>query len=153
MIPIPTETKNKREMKKKIGDFVVESILESVSERTSPVSGARYWKKKLSKPYKKIKAKIAIPTANMELHGKMLDSLVFKQRKDAIEVGIFKFKEAQKSDNHNKFSSASKKTKVPERQFIPRPGQKFKKPIMTGINDMLQRNIVQETEGDEENDD
>lgn len=123
-----------------IGTFIVESILDRVSRSQSPVSGLGNFKK-LSKKYAAFKAnESSSPIANMELNGDMLDSLTFEKKRNGIEIGIFDELEAQKADNHNKFSAASKRTNVPARKFIPnkKEGETFnKKDILAGIAEIL----------------
>lgn len=99
------------------------------------------WKNSLSKKYKKYKANFSSDlTANMELHGDMLDALKYKTKGGVVEVGIFDYDQAQKADNHNKFSSASKTTALPKRQFIPNEeeGQTFKRDIIQEIERILE---------------
>ena len=72
----------------------------------------------------------------------MLDSLEFRQRPDGIEVGIFNRKQALKADNHNKFSSKSKRTALPARKFIPNEteGEKFRQTINKEVNQIIEEN-------------
>ncbi len=129
--------KNKTQIKNEVGTYIIEEILSNVSKGKSPVDG-QSWKASLSPKYAKQKSKISSATiANMELHGDMLDSLEFKKRSDGVEVGIFDYEQAQKADNHNKFSSSSMKTKVPKRQFIPKDRQRFKAEIMREVNRII----------------
>ena len=109
--------------------MLTDIILENTSKLKSSVKGGK-WKKTLSPGYKKIKSKVAPGVPNMELTGDMLDALMFKPYRDGIEIGVFDTEEAKKADNHNKFTAKSRKTKVPERQFIPRKGQQFKPDIL-----------------------
>lgn len=109
----------KKQTLEEVGQYLVEQILESVSRSKTTVQGGVY-KSGLSTPYKKVKREQSSSvTANMELTGDMLNALTFQVKGNKVEVGIFDEDEAQKADNHNKFSSASKTTKVPQRQFIP----------------------------------
>lgn len=132
---------NPRDVKREIGNFLVEQILSDVGESKSPVSGRSFVK--LNKKYQEFKKEFsssAIP--NLELHGDMLDSLTFKDIGGGkIEVGIFDKTEAQKADNHNKFSSASEGTKVPKRQFIPKPNESFRPAIRKEIKDIIDQAI------------
>lgn len=127
----------KREALEEIGEFLIQEILSSVGGAKSPIKGGAY-KATLSKSYKAIKKKISGSTkANMELFGDMLDALDFRitpQKK--IEVGFLEGSDQtqiDKADNHNKFSSAAKRTKLPAREFIPKKGQVFKKTITKEI--------------------
>jgi len=122
-------------IKNDVGEMLVDLILESCSEQRTPVSGGK-WKANLSPEYKKIKEKIAPGVPNLELTGKMLDALKFKKYRDGVEVGLFKdagVTNLLKSQNHNKWNSTAHKSKTPERQFIPRKDQKFKKEILTEL--------------------
>jgi len=112
--------------------MLIDLILENTAKLKSSVSGGK-WKKTLSPEYKKQKKKVAPGIPNMELTGDMLDALTFKPYRDGVEVGVFDREEALKAENHNKFTARSRKTKVPERQFIPRKDQKFKKEILTEL--------------------
>jgi hypothetical protein len=125
------DTAQKEEIKEEIAEYIYDSILKDTSEQKSAVTGKKF--KALSKDYKKIKSKIALGVANLELTGDMLNALEYKTYRDGIEIGIFDPDEAQKSDNHNKFSAKSRKTKVPERQFIPRQGETFRAGIIKEV--------------------
>lgn len=131
----------KEEVKREIGNFVKESILDRVGDGKSPVSGGA-WKRSLSPEYKKQKAKKSSVTfANLELKGDMLDSLDFRPKKDAVEVGIYgDTLQDKKAYNHNTGDT------LPTRRFIPRPGEKFKRDIESEI-----RGIVKQYYSDESN--
>ena len=111
---------------------MVNSILDYVGEAKSPVSGGKY-KAKLSPEYAKEKG---TTLANLDLNGDMLSSLEFvplslTKDKIVLEVGIFDEDQAIKSYNHNKGDT------LPQRQFIPDKGEKFKKDILNGLEDIL----------------
>jgi len=119
-------------VKKEIGDYVVDEILEAVSRGSSPVNGLGSFKR-LNKDYAKDQ-KGGNTTANLDLFGDMLDSLTFKNTAKGIEVGIFKSSEVPKADGHNNFSG---KSTLPLRRFIPKDGEDFKKQIEDGIKDIV----------------
>ena len=73
----------------------------------------------------------------MKLEGDMLSALEARPYRDGVEVGVFDEDEAKKADNHNKFSAKSKRTPVPERNFIPRKDKNFKKDITDGIKEII----------------
>lgn len=128
---------DQNKFKKAVGDYIVEQILEDVSQSKSPVTGRQFVK--LSKEYKQYKKKISSsPVANMELFGDMLDSLKFKSTASEIEIGIFDKKQALKADNHNKFSTESLTTAVPRRPFIPNSdnGEQFRPAIRKEIDNI-----------------
>jgi hypothetical protein len=126
----------KAETLEEVGEFIVTSILDNVGSAKSPVHKGKY-KKSLSPDYKKLKSAISgNSTANMELYGDMLDALEFKitDQEGILEVGYFEESgQVAKADNHNKFSAKSKKTKLPYRQHIPRPNERFKDDIMSEV--------------------
>ena len=131
-----TDKKITKQLTNEVGQYLVEQILDDVSQSKSPVNGQRFVG--LTKEYKNIKKNYSSSTApNMELTGDLLDSLIFKSKGSKIEVGIFDFDQAQKADNHNKFSGASKKTSVPKRQFIPYEDQRFRKGIERSIIEIV----------------
>lgn len=131
---------DKQEAINEVGNFLVEKILEDVSQQKSPVQGEPSRWRSLSKKYRKEKGKVASPIANMELTGAMLDQLEFRPGARSLEIGIFDTTQAQKADNHNKFSAASKKTPVPPRKFIPNKKEKktFKRDIINQVDNILE---------------
>jgi len=121
-----------------VGTYLVEQILENCGRAQTSVANGK-WKQKLSDAYLRRKQKESSSSApNMELTGAMLDALEFKVSGNTVEVGIFDQYEAQKADNHNKFSAASQPTKVPQRQFIPRKNEQFKRDIMNEVNQIIE---------------
>ena len=130
----------REEVKEEIREYLIDTILDYVSKAKSPVKGGKW--KALSPEYKKFKAKESGSTkANMELYGDMLDDLdvTFKGNKADIGFG----KEASetsklKAENHNKFTKRARSTKLPERNFIPRKDQDFKKEIMEDIKSIIE---------------
>ena len=133
---VPRERRT--QVKDEIGQLVVESILEDVSLGRSPVKGQGKFKR-LSKEYAD-REKGGDTNPNLDLFGDMLDSLTYKRTRDGIEVGIFASSEVPKADNHNKFSSESKTTPVPKRQFIPKENQTFKRGIESSIKRTISDN-------------
>jgi len=143
---------DKEAAKEEISEYIVDTILDYVSKGESPVSGGKW--SELSPEYKKIKAKISGSSkANMELFGDMLDDLSAEFSGNRLKVGFGKDADELsklKAENHNKFTARSKKKsaktkkyKVPERNFIPRKTQSFKKEIMRDIS-----NIINDFRGD-----
>lgn len=129
---------DRRDALEEVGEYIIQSILEHVGDAKSPVEGGIY-KRSLDDEYKDEKKKVSSNlTANMEASGEMLDSLEYKvDTSGVIEFGYFDKDQAQKADNHNKFSPESKKTKLPPRQHIPRKNENLKRDIMKEIHDIL----------------
>lgn len=137
--------KERERVKKEIGNYIIEKTLDDVGDQKSPVTGRTF--KALSKKYKEFKKSKASPVPNLELTGKMLDSFKFKKTTSGIEIGIFNNKEAQKADNHNKFSSKSLRTKVPPRKFIPKNGRDtYSKEITNGVAKIIKEFQVKNEE-------
>lgn len=143
LVGIPAPKGKKIEAKAAISEFILEEVLNYVGQGRSPVSGGK-WKRGLSPEYKKQKAKYSSALfANMELHGDMLDALeVVQNPKGKLELRV-KGREADKADGHNNHTGRSS---LPPREFIPKEGQTFKKPILDGI-----KRIAQEFLDDAEN--
>jgi hypothetical protein len=140
--------KSQARLKKEIGNYIVEQTLQDVGDTKSPVTARPF--RALSKKYKDYKKGLASPVPNLELKGKMLNQLKFKSTKTGIEIGIFDKKQAQKADNHNKFSGKSLKTKVPARKFIPKNGRdQYKKEIRKEVANIIKEFQVEETKKEE----
>src|SRR5438270_9442375 len=102
-------------IKRDIGDYLVEQVLQTVSQQESPVEGEGW--PALSKSYaKEKKAEVGNSDANMELTGRMLDSLTYRSTDNGIELGFFD-SQAAKADGHNKFSG--EENNIPQRRFLP----------------------------------
>lgn len=124
----------KSDIKKEVGDFVKVSILDYVGEGKSPVSGRAF--KRLDKDYAEHdKGGRTLP--NLELNGDMLSSLDFKETAKGIEIGIFDSGQAPKAFNHNTGDT------LPKRQFIPEPKQNFVGEIEKGINELINKRLLQ----------
>jgi len=129
----------KIELQSRVASFLVDAILRDTANMRSAVDGRR-WKdlkrydivdgKKVPARYPIEKSKVAVAKANLELTGAMLDSLNGRLTEEGVEVGIFDYDEAQKADNHCKFSAESETTALPKRQFIPKEGEGFRAGIM-----------------------
>lgn len=129
----------KQEAKEQVADYLEDTILDYLSQGISPVTGKPFIG--LSKNYKKIKAKISGSTKpNMELHGDMLDDFEVRIKGNEVSFGFHTDahdKSKLKAENHNKFTVRSRKTKLPERRFIPYKDQKLHKDIMQDIAEII----------------
>lgn len=133
---INIKQQDKGEALEQIGDFVLDQVLEAVSEGRSPVKFQR-WKKELTEDYASRKSEVSSEgIANMELFGDMLDAVkvrIFDRNKLALEITG---KQAEKADGHNKLTGRTNKTLQTKRRFIPGAKQTFKGDIMQGIRDI-----------------
>lgn len=122
-----------------VAEYVKDQVLLNCGEGRSPVSGGQ-WKRTLSPEYKKRKVDEGGSNfANLELSGDMLDALdVVNGRGSKLRLQVEGSEEAAKADGHNNFSG---KSPLPPRQFIPnaKKGQTFKREILNGIRDILER--------------
>lgn len=129
----------KADAKEEIKSYIVDTILDYVSKAKSPVKDGKW--SPLSKEYKKIKSEISGSSkANMDLYGDMLDDLDAEFIGNTLKVGFGKDASdlsKLKAENHNKFTKRSQKTKLPERNFIPREDQEFKQNIMRDIKSII----------------
>jgi hypothetical protein len=124
----------KSQVKNEVGELLIEEIINSVAGGVSPVDGSSF--KTLTKKYADImKGGDRFP--NLELDGDMLSAITFEELDDGVEIGIFDPNEVPKADNHNKFSSESKRTSVPKRQFIPKGKENFVEEIMERIENII----------------
>jgi len=126
--------------KEEVAEYIVDTILDRVSSQSSPVSKGKF-KPSLSKDYKKIKTKQGGSSKpNLELTGDMLDSIDARFKGSTLSVGIHKDAgelNMLKAENHNKFTKRANKTSLPERKFIPKKGENFKREIMRDIKDII----------------
>jgi hypothetical protein len=135
--------RNRRaEAKAEVAEFIEDTILEYVSRGLSPVDGEGKKFKQLSKDYKKVKGKISGSSKpNMELFGDMLDDFTSKADRGASVsfgyMGDASEESKLKADNHNKWTSKAKKTKVPKRRHVPGSEQTLRPEIMGEIDDIL----------------
>jgi hypothetical protein len=127
----------KESLLEEIGQTLVDSVLQSLASSKTPISGGGY-KSFLSPAYAAFKREYgAGSSANLDLTGSMLDSLSFKAKGDVIEIGVFG-SEAPKADGHNNFSGDSK---LPQRQFLPKEGQRFKRDIDGVVKSIIKDSI------------
>lgn len=119
---VSLDSDTKDQIRKDVGDFLIEKITEYASVQESPISGGK-WKASLSKDYAKKKEElIGNSDANLELTGDMLSALTWDETKNGIMIGLIG-EQAGKADGHNNFSGESK---IPTRQFLPDVGDEFK---------------------------
>lgn len=118
-----------------VAEFVKTEVLAYVAESKSPVAGGSF-KKSLSKEYKKRKQEQGgSSVADLELDGDLLNALevtVKSGRKLSLQIVG---EEAPKADGHNNHSGRSE---LPERIFIPKKEQTFKRDIVQGVKRILE---------------
>ena len=144
-IPNLKKIKNKEdreEAKSEIAEYLEDTILSHVAKGKSPVSKKGNFKAlKLGSDYRKLKkAEAGSTKPNLEFTGEMLDEFEVRETRDGVSFGFHSDSSEDsrnKADNHNKFSSKSKNTKVPERRFIPTKKENLKRNIMTDINNII----------------
>lgn len=141
-IDVPQD--RRREAAEEVASYVRDSVLSFVGEGKSPVKGG-HWKKSLSPDYKHEKKEFSsVLFANMEESGDMLDALetvVAGNGRVSLEIDG---KEGDKADGHNNFSG---KSKLPLREFIPKPKQTFRDEIWDGVRDILSE-FARDSSGD-----
>lgn len=121
------------DVKREIGEYLIEQILASTSEQRSPIAGYGRFAP-LSKKYKEKKeesGRSGVP--NLDFDGDMLGSLEYELTEEGIEIGVFG-SEAPKADGHNDFSGASE---LPLRRFLPDVGESFRKDISQEIEAII----------------
>lgn len=127
------------EIKKEVGQYLVEQVLLNVSKAKTPVEGEGW--PALSPKYKERKVQLGgVPKANMELNGDLLDSLSTQETDKGIEIGFFD-DQAWKADGHLKFSG--EKNKTPKRRFLPGKGQHFYSDIENEVSKIIADKIAE----------
>jgi hypothetical protein len=138
------EIKNRQDLKRKVGDFIKESVLDAVGGASSPLEGGDWpalGSTSKSGSYKKFKKGKGAVKANMELSGDMLDAYDYKLTTEGVELGVFGKKQGEKADGHNKLTGRSNPT--PKRRFIPGDKDKFNETITEGIESLVAEHIVE----------
>lgn len=119
---------------KELEDFVKVEILDFATSGQSPVAGHRKFKQ-LTKEYAK-REKGGRRLANLTLTGDMLDDLDTKIRGNRITVGI-RGEEGDKAEGHNQLKDGH--DFLPIRRFIPDTKEIFKKQIISGMQEIIDR--------------
>jgi len=131
LIGIPK--KDHKSILAEVGELLVEQTLTNLADSKSPVSGAPY-KKTLSKDYgKKKEAETGSKAANLDLTGDMINSIDFEIDGDTLLLGVFG-DDAPKADGHNNLSG---KSDLPERRFLPKKGESYKREISSLIEEVI----------------
>lgn len=145
-VPIPDgiTAKDKKEFLNRVGDYLVNSMLDKIAEGVSPVAGEGAFKK-VKKEYAD-EEKGGNRTSNMDEHGDMLNALTYKIVGNKLEIGIFDSAQAVKSYAHNTGFKGhpTLEGKAPKRQFIPDKGQKLTADILAGIGDITDEYIYED---------
>lgn len=128
----------KNAIRREAKEFLVNQTLNSLSSQQSPVKGAPY-DTTLTKKYKAMKSADGRGTsANLEFKGDLHASLKGRSSEDGILLGHFN-KQAAKADGHNNLSGDSE---LPERRYLPKPSEQYKKPIQTGLEQIVANEIA-----------
>lgn len=137
---------DKKQLREEIGEILVEEILASVADRNTPIQGAPAFKK-LSKEYKKFKLEeTGSGEPNLDLTGDLISSIDYKVEGNSLKLGVFDPENAGKADGHNNFSG---KSNLPERRFLPKEGETFKKSIRDLIAETVENYKADAAELDE----
>jgi len=137
-------TSKHAQVKKEVGDFVINEIIEHLDRGVSPV--AKLGKFAALDPKYAKAEKGGRRVANLQLEGDLLDAIQHTSRgnklKDSVRIFVEK-NETDKADGHNQLTSKAKawakKKGFPKRRFIPDGRQKFNKDIKDGIDDIINR--------------
>lgn len=121
---------DKKDALREIGEYLVEQTLVNAAESNSIVRGENIPALK-DKNYKALKKlEVGNTKANLELTGRLLDSVDYKLISDSeLKIGVFG-KEAPKADGHNNFSG---KSLLPQRRIFPGKDQGYIKSVNNEI--------------------
>lgn len=133
-----------KELKNKVGRYLLEQIKKDSERGISSESGKK-WKTSLDPQYAKRKqSKGGAGKADLRLTGDMVSSLTAKNKRNGVETGVYKSKEADKADGHCNHSG---KSKLPLRRFVPLV--RFRKGIRENVKKIIEEFIDQESKNDE----
>jgi hypothetical protein len=140
-IDAPLPRRARKDLNEKLGRYLIEQTLLTVSSEASPVAGEA-WPELAKGPYRKRKMReVGNENANMELEGDMLDALDTRADDEGIEIGFWG-SEAWKADGHNKLSGEP--GTAPRRRFLPGEGQEYSPEIMDGLERIIEDAMVEE---------
>lgn len=117
-------------------EFLKETMLDYIGEGKSPVQGGR-WVRSLSPEYKKKKMEESgVNFSNLELTGGFLDNLKVDVSGSKIVIDV-------DSDDYGRaegFISGEygANSEIKKRQFMPQPGESFKKQILSDLRTLLE---------------
>lgn len=135
-IDIQLKSSDKKQLLDAVANYVKESVLSSIGDGVSPVTGDHF--PKLSKDYAS-KQKSGNRLANLELSGDLLDSLSVKVLKGSTLRITVDSDQQGKADGHCKFNKDNN-DRIPARPFIPGASSsqsKFSDDIESGIKDVI----------------
>lgn len=135
----PKSQKSRARTLSEVAAFVKEQVLQKIASGKSPVTGSAFPKLK-SKSYKAKKQKEAGNTkANLELSGKMLDSLTVRQQSGKLRLTVGN-KQQKKASGHNHWSGNGQ-SRTLYRPFIPdeKNDETFSAAITQGIKRITKR--------------
>ena len=124
IVPEFRQAKNKKEIKAKVGKFVVEQINRFLDGSISPVSKGQFKKFNADKS-----------ASQLFESGDMRSAIEAEPVPGGVKIGIFSSTEAPKAFNHNTGDT------LPVRKFIPSSEETFKKPILDGIKRIIREEI------------
>jgi hypothetical protein len=126
----------KEEIKKEVGDFLIEETLKQVGEGKSPIKGGTY-NKKLKKEYAKEKG---LNLANMELDGDLLDALTYEITTNGVKIVIRGDQAIKAYAHHTSYRGHPfiKDRESYKREFIPNKNQEYKKDILDEIENIVE---------------
>lgn len=137
-------SKQAKELKSEIGEYLREQVSLDLAAQKSPVSGQKF--PALSKNYASYKKReVGNNKANLDFSGDMQSAIDFTTTSEGIEFGVFGA-DAPKADGHNNFSGDSD---LPLRQFVPNVGEGFTRKIQAGVDDIIRNYVNENMELDE----
>ena len=123
---------------KEVGEYLIEQTNLALSQSKSPVSGETF--PRLSHDYREMKQKEGLGgSPNLEFTGKLKDAISYRATDKGLAIGVFG-KEAPKADGHNNFSGESS---LPQRRFLPKEGQNYRKAIKDIVDTIVAENAVE----------
>jgi hypothetical protein len=127
---------HRREAMEAAANYIREAMLDYIGEGKSPVSGGK-WVRSLTKEYAKLKSEeSSAGFANLELSGDLLDSLIVESTTNSITIDVPSDQEG-KAEGHLTGVYGDHSKSIRPRQFMPQPGETFKRDILQGLKEIL----------------
>jgi hypothetical protein len=128
--------KIREQIKKEVGDFLIEETLKQVGEGKTPISGGTY-NKKLTSKYAKEKG---TNLSNMELDGDLLDALTYEITSNGVKIIISGDQAIKAFAHHTSYRGhpTIKDREKYKREFIPNKDQSYKKDILKEVEAIVE---------------
>lgn len=128
--------RNKKAAMEAAAEYIKEAMLDYIGDGKTPVANGK-WTRSLTKAYLARKGEeSSVDFANLELSGDLLDSLMIEADGNQIIIDVPE-EEKGKAEGHLTGLYGENAKKPRPRQFMPQPGEKFRKEILSNLKKLL----------------